>query len=392
MEQEKTSLWNRNFVFACMANFLMAFPFYMLMPTMPVYLVEELKIDTSLVGMALSSYTIGVLCVRPFSGYIVDSVSRKPLYLIAFSLFALMFGGYLFAATVVAVMVVRFLQGMAMGLTSVTGNTIAIDVIPSKRRGEGIGFYGFTLNLAMSLSPLIAVLLYNKYGFSTMVYGCLGFALLGVLVVYNIHHPEREKSPRPPLSLDRFILVKALPTGFTYLLSSVSYGMIVSFAVLYGKEIGVTDPGYFFIYMAIGVGLVRLVSGKLVDRGKVHLVATSSLACLAVSLAVFALVHISAIFFIMAFIIGMCYGTMVPAFQSLVVNVAPHHLRGTANSTYLTCFDIGVGIGMLSAGFIASRIDLATAYLVSSGCCFLALLFYIRVARPAYERNKLVNN
>lgn len=390
MEQEKAVLWNRNFIFACMANFLMAFPFYMLMPTIPVYLVEEMKIDTSLVGMALSSYTIGVLCVRPFSGYLVDSVSRKPLYLFAFSVFALMFSGYLFAATVMAVMAVRFVQGMAMGLTSVAGNTIAIDVIPAKRRGEGIGFYGFTLNLAMSLAPLIAVMLYDTYGFHTMVYGCLAFAMLGVFVVYTIRHPKRGKMPRSPLSLDRFILIKAIPTGITYLFCSISYGMIVSFAVLYGKEINVTNPGYFFIYMAIGVGVVRLISGKMVDRGRIHLMSVSSMICLIVALTVFALVRNETVFFLMAFVIGTGYGTMVPAFQSLVVNVAPSHLRGTANSTYLTCFDIGVGIGMLSAGFIASHASLSVAYLVGAGGCFLALLYYIRFAKPAYERNKLV--
>lgn len=391
MNEAKPILWNRNFMFACMANFLMAFPFYMLMPTMPVYLVEVLGIDTSLVGMALSSYTIGVLCVRPFSGYLVDSVSRKPLYLFAFSIFALMFGGYLIAATVASVMLVRFLQGMSMGLTSVAGNTIAIDVIPSRRRGEGIGYYGFTLNLAMSLAPFIAVLLYNKYGFGTMVYGCLIAALAGVVVVYNIRHPKREKMPRPPFSLDRFILIKAIPTGITYMLCSVSYGMIVSFAVLYGKEIDVTNPGYFFIYMAVGVGTSRLLSGKMVDKGKVHLVAICSMICLTISLSVFALVHTEVVFFAMAFIIGVGYGTMVPAFQSLVVNVAPHHMRGTANSTYLTCFDLGVGTGMLSAGFIASQCSLATAYLVGAGCCFLALLHYIRFSKPAYERNKIIN-
>lgn len=391
MKEAKPILWNRDFVFACMANFLMAFPFYMLMPTMPVYLVEVLGIDTSLVGMALSSYTIGVLCVRPFSGYLVDSVSRKPLYLFAFSIFALMFGGYLFAATVVSVMLVRFLQGMSMGLTSVAGNTIAIDVIPSRRRGEGIGYYGFTLNLAMSLAPLIAVLLYNKYGFGMMVYGCLIAALAGVLVVYNIRYPKREKMPRPPLSLDRFILIKAIPTGITYMLCSVSYGMIVSFAVLYGKEIDVTNPGYFFIYMAVGVGASRLLSGKMVDKGKVHLVAISSMICLTFSISVFALIHTEVVFFAMAFVIGVGYGTMVPAFQSLVVNVAPHHMRGTANSTYLTCFDLGVGTGMLSAGFIASQFSLTVAYLVGAGCCFLALLHYIWFSKPAYERNKIIN-
>ena len=141
MSETKPVLWNRNFVQCCISYFLMNFAFYMLMPTMPVYLVEELGISTSEVGMVLSSYTIGLLCVRPFSGYLVDCFSRKPLYVFAFTIFACLFAGYWFAMTVYTIMAVRFIQGGFMGLTSVSGNTITIDVIPSKRRGEGMGFY-----------------------------------------------------------------------------------------------------------------------------------------------------------------------------------------------------------------------------------------------------------
>lgn len=389
MEQEKTILWNRNFIFACLGYFLMSFPFYMLMPTMPVYLMEQLGIQSSWVGVVLASYTIGVLSVRPFSGYLVDSVSRKPLYLIAFTLFTLMFAGYLVAATVVTVMLVRFLQGMAMGVTSVSGNTIAIDVIPSKRRGEGIGFYGFTLNLAMSLSPLVAVMLYNKYGFHWMVTACLVIACAGILSIVNIRAPKKEKIVRPPFSLDRFILIKALPTGVVYMLCSVSYGMIVSFAVLYGKEINVDNPGYFFIYLALGVSVIRLVSGKLADRGKVHLLTISSIIALIISLVIFALVHTEFVFFAMAFALGICFGTMVPAIQYLVVNVAAPNMRGTANSTYLTSFDLGSGAGMLIAGFLSSHASIASAYLAGAACAVVALFIYIRFARPAYERNRL---
>ena len=150
MTTEKPILWNRNFVQCCISYFLMNFSFYLLMPTMPLYLVEVLGIDTANVGIVLSSYTIGLLCVRPFSGFLVDCFSRKPLYLLAFFVFAVMFGGYLVAATMLTIMAVRFVQGGFMGLTSVSGNTIAIDVIPSARRGEGMGFYGLTINLAMS--------------------------------------------------------------------------------------------------------------------------------------------------------------------------------------------------------------------------------------------------
>ena len=218
MSETKPVLWNRNFVQCCISYFLMNFAFYMLMPTMPVYLVEELGISTSEVGMVLSSYTIGLLCVRPFSGYLVDCFSRKPLYVFAFTIFACLFAGYWFAMTVYTIMAVRFIQGGFMGLTSVSGNTITIDVIPSKRRGEGMGFYGLTINLAMSLAPLVAVGLYDRHGFFWIIGVALVIALVGIGSVGLIRYPKREKVPRPAFSLDRFILVKALPAALAYLL------------------------------------------------------------------------------------------------------------------------------------------------------------------------------
>lgn len=390
MSEIKPTLWNRNFIQCCISYFLMNFSFYLLMPAMPVYLVEELGIDTSKVGLVLSSYTIGLLCVRPFSGYLVDCFSRKPLYLLAFTFFAALFSGYLFAATVLVIMVVRFLQGGFMGLTSVSGNTIAIDVIPSKRRGEGMGFYGLTINLAMSLSPLVAVAVYNRMGFHPLVLLGLVTSFVGVGSVCLIRYPKREKLSRPPFSLDRFILVKALPTALAYMLSAIPYGMIVSFVVLYGKEINVQNPGYFFICMAIGVGVARLISGRLVDRGKIHLVSVSALIFLTLSLTVFGLFHNETVFFISALAIGIGFGVCVPAIQCLFVNVAPAHMRGTATSTYLTSFDLGVGVGMLSAGFIASYASLAIAYLAGAGCCLLSLIVYIRWVKPSYEKNKRI--
>lgn len=370
----------------------MNFAFYMLMPTIPVYLVEELGINTSHVGIALASYTLGLMLVRPFSGYLVDCFSRKPLYFLAFLAFAFMFAGYLFATSVLLVMLVRFIQGGFMGLTSVAGNTIAIDVIPSERRGEGMGFYGLTINLAMSLSPLVAVMAYNKSGFHPVVIAGMCIAFVGVFSVSLIHYPRRKPVSRPPLSLDRFILVKALWAGLSYMFYAISYGMVLSFAILYGKEIAIEDPAYFFIFMAFGVGSARLLSGKLIDRGRIHTVSILSLISLIISFAVFSSVHTETAFFVCALVIGIGFGTSVPAFQMLFVNVAPHNMRGTATSTYLTSFDLGVGIGTLSAGFISSRFNLSTAYLVAALACFLSLTVYLLLAKPAYERDKLTSN
>ena len=388
----KPPLWNRNFIQCCISYFLMNFAFYMLMPTIPVYLVEELKIDPSWVGIALSSYTLGLMIVRPFSGYLVDSFSRKPLYFFAFLAFACMFSGYLFATTVLLVMTVRFIQGGFMGLTSVAGNTITIDVIPSERRGEGMGFYGLTINLAMSLSPLVAIAVYNQSGFHPVVITGLCIAFVGVFSVSLIRYPNRKAISRPPISLDRFILVKALWSALSYMLYAISYGMIISFAILYGKEINIENPGHFFIFMAFGVGTARLISGKLIDRGKIHTVSILSLISLVISFTLFALIHTETAFYVCALAIGIGYGISVPAFQMLFVNVASHNMRGTATSTYLSSFDLGVGVGTLTAGFISSHYNLSTAYLIGGFACFLSLLVYIFYAKPRYDRDKTTDN
>ena len=180
---KRPPLWNRNFIQCCISYFLMNIAYYVQVPTMPLYLSEELGIDNSQVGLVLSSYTIGVLCMRPFSGYLVDCFSRKYLYIFAFAMFSLFFVGYFWATTV------------------------TIDVIPSARRGEGMGFYGLAINIAMSLAPLIAVATYAKQGFNAVVWSSLAFSALGIFSVLFIRYPRREKVKRPPLSLDRFILL-----------------------------------------------------------------------------------------------------------------------------------------------------------------------------------------
>lgn len=368
----------------------MNFSFYLLIPTLPVYLADTMGLSSSQLGIVLSSYTIGLLLIRPMSGFLVDCFSRKLLYLFGFIAFALMFTGYLYASTLISVMLVRFLQGGFMGLTSVSGNTIAVDVIPAARRGEGMGFYGLTINLAMSLAPLVAVSVFQLFGFHQLVRFALISAWLGVLSVGFIRYPRRQKVARPHFSFDRFILLNALPAAFTYILVAIPYGMIVSFVVLYGSDLGIPNPGHFFLFMAIGVGISRLISGKLVDRGKIHHVALSSMFCLVLSFLVFSFCHSAFVFFTCALCIGIGFGVGVPAFQCLFINVAPADRRGTATSTFLTSFDVGVGIGMLSAGFIAQQINLAMAYAVGSGCCFMAIGIYLYRVYYSFEKNRLI--
>lgn len=162
VDDGSNKLWNRNYILVMLANFLLFFSFNNLMPILPLYLAEHCSADKGLIGEVMGAFIIAALFIRPFSGYLVDSFPRKKVLLICYSAYALMNIGYIMFATILAIALVRILQGLAFGATSVSNSTVAIDVLPSSRRSEGIGYYGISNNLAMAIGPSVALALYGN--------------------------------------------------------------------------------------------------------------------------------------------------------------------------------------------------------------------------------------
>ena len=386
----KEKLWSKNFIIAGISNFLIACSFYLLMPTIPIYLSEELNVPHSKIGIALSSYVIALLIIRPFSGYWVDVYARKPLYLLGVTLFVLTFIGYYFAATVLFFFVLRFIHGLFWGLTSVSSNTVAIDIIPASRRAEGIGFFGVNRNIAMSIAPFVAVNIYEAYGFSMLINAALTMGGLAIIAVGLIKVPERKILDKAtPISFDRFILVKGIPIFINQIFLAFGYGVLVAYAVLYGKEINIQNAGIFFLFFATGIILSRVGTGKLIDRGHLHKVVMVAISLLVIGFVGFAIFHNIYYYCIAAFVLGLGYGTLFPALQTIYINMAPASKRGTANSTYLTGFSLGIGMGILLGAYIDEYLGFSNMYLFASALSFIALLIYWFNSKNVYERNRI---
>lgn len=306
------------------------------------------------------------------------------------SMFVFMFIGYYFAATVMFFVVLRFAHGLFWGLSTVSANTVAIDIIPSERRAEGIGFFGVTMNIAMATAPYIAVNIYDSFGFSKLVSSALVMGAFAILAVSFIKTPWRKRpEKKPPISFDRFILIKGIPVFINQLFLSFGWGTLVAFAVLYGKKTGIHNAGIFFLFLASGIVLSRVNSGKFVDRGYLHRVVVFAISVITIGYFCFASFHNIYAFCTSAFILGVGFGTLFPALQTIYNNMAPSTRRGTANSTYLTGFDLGIGIGMLAGAYISDVFDFSTLYYVTSGLSFIALIIYWFNSRKVYERNKI---
>lgn len=130
----KDRLVTPSYCFILAANFLLYFGFYILMPVLPFYLTEVFGLGKGSIGTILACYTVAALLVRPFSGYLLDAFARKPLYLLAFTVFTSVFGLYLLAGSVLLFVALRIVHGLSFGMVTVAGNTIVIDIMPSSRR------------------------------------------------------------------------------------------------------------------------------------------------------------------------------------------------------------------------------------------------------------------
>lgn len=359
------------------------------MPTIPLYITEQLGVAQTKTGIVLASYAIAILFVRPFSGYIVDLYSRKKILLISFMCYVAIFSGYFFATTVMLFIIVRFLHGVTWGLSTVSSSTLAIDLVPSERRAEGIGYYGTFMNVAMAIGPFIAIHIYQTYSFQTLLYCAIGMGILGIIAVSIIKAPPRPKVERVKISFDRFFLVRAFPIFLNQLLPCFAWGTIGPFVAQYGKEINIPNAGIYFLFWAGGIILSRIFAGKLVDKGYIHKVNIIAMAIVAIAFFGFASYHNIYAFCAAGLFIGIGFGMMFPALQTLYINMAENNQRGTANSTYLVGFDLGLALGMLVGGYISGTHSFEGLFLVAASLCVLSIVVYWFVSRPLFNKKRL---
>ena len=397
----KDKLWTQSFISACVGNFLLCFAFYLLLPILPLYLIEEFHATNSAVGIILSCYTLAALLIRPFAGFILDMFNRKPLYLIAYFCFVLSFVGYPLATFVSMFLFLRILHGFTYGMVTTAGNSLIVDIMPASRRGEGLGYFGVANNLAMALGPMMSLFMHDYYSYDAIFYMAIGSGIVGLIVATTIKPKKAtERTVKQPMAFDRFFLIKGLKAGFCLFLLGIPYGMLTSYVAIYGKELGIqSSMGIFFSLMAVGLIGSRLFAGKLVDRGRMlHVISSGTLTCL---LAFFTLAGINKMgashyilivgfFYAVALVLGVGYGMIFPAYNTLFVNLAPNNRRATASSTYLTSWDIGLGLGVVLGGRIAdAQGGLSLAFLVGAFAVSFSYLFFVRVAGPHFDKNKL---
>ena len=372
---------------------MLFFAFYLLTPLLPIYLNDAFNANKDLIGLVLSGYVVATLLVRPFSGYVVDTFNRHKVLMLCFFSFFICFAGYIGASTLLLFAIVRTMHGIPFGATTVANSTVAIDVLPSSRRNEGIGYYGLSNNIAMAIAPTAGIYIYSvTSNFILLFWISLFIALAGFIVTTTVKIPAREiVKDKPKMSLDHFFLTRGWLLAANICLFGVCWGTMSNYVAIYGVEqLGIKDgTGVFFMILSIGLVIARLIGRKEMSQGKMTVIALRGVLLSSLGYTLFATALGEWAFYGAALLIGLGNGQMYPAFLNMFVKVARHDQRGTANSSILISWDLGMGAGILLGGFVAEYISYYAAFWSIAAIQIIGSVVFAMFTRNFFNSRKL---
>ncbi|MEC0275277.1 MFS transporter [Peribacillus frigoritolerans] len=373
-------LWNGNFLLLCFSNFFMFTSFYMLLPTLPVYLVEHLDGTERQVGLIIAFFTTAQIFARPLAGKWLDEIGRKKVFLYArIAFFVLMFL-YLNIPGLLLFFLLRFIHGFSFGIATTAAGTMAADIVPSELRSEGMGYYGAFVSLALVIGPSLGLWIVNSGNFNILFIFCciLGgiSAFLGNLI--KVDDPTLKKGGNQKRSLiEKLVEPKVMLICIVAVMILSVYGGIVSFISLYAKELKMVEAsGYFFTVYSLVLLVIRPITGKISDKYGAYFVIYPGMLLCIVGTVVLSQSNTLTIFLLSAFLISLGLGSIQPSLQALVINAVPSERRGAATATYLMSIDLGIAGGAFVLGIIANYIGYSGMFLSSSLFVLVGLIFY----------------
>lgn len=376
LSTDKEKIWTRDFTLICISNFFIFLGFQMTLPTIPLF-VEQLGGNDQLIGLVVGFFTFSALLIRPFAGHQLEKKGRRFVYLLGLSIFVLSVGSYGIVSGLFLLFVFRIIQGIGWGFSTTASGTIATDLIPAKRRGEGMGYFGLFGNVALAFGPSLGLTLAGTISFTKLFFICAILGLVALILSSRIHYKKVEPVKEHPRKWD-FYEKSALPPSILLFFITVTFGGIATFLPLYTLQKGIPGIEWYFLLFAIALMITRTFAGRIYDLKGHRAIFAPGAFSIVIAMFLLAWLPSSLVLYIAAFLYGLGFGALQPALQAWAVQTAPAHRKGMANATFFSSFDLGVGIGAITFGQIAHLLGYHSIYIASAFSVLISILLYVK--------------
>ncbi|WP_240419267.1 MFS transporter [Paenibacillus periandrae] len=376
-------LWTKSFISLTICSLLLFLNLQMMLSSFPAYVKNEFHVGDLSVSLVTSVFAITAILSRFLSAVLMRRIHRNVILFAGLAIASVMTGITIWAGSIGSMLVMRVGFGIGFGIVSTIIPTLVSQIIPSKRIGEGIGYFGLSTSLAMSIGPMIGLNVMKHYGFSMLAV----ISTAAIILIFPIILLSRAIPPAPSTNRATGEGSQSKPAFNTKLLFpsllnvilAVTYSGLLSFIALYGEMRHLDQVGLFFLFNAFTIILIRPISGKVFDRKGPAAVLIPAATSVVASLTVLSYTTSMSMLIVSALLYGLGFGAIQPTLQAWMLRSSTKEQYGMANSMFYNTTDFGIAIGALILGAISSMSDYAIMYRYSAGFMILFLIVYVVV-------------
>ena len=367
-------LWHKDFWLMAIANFLLAMTVYMLVPTMPRWLMDAQQFSAQDAGIAMAAFGVGLFALGAFISYMVQHYRRNLVCIFAVLVEALLItalyyidGLHMRVADPMVVFVQRFAQGAVFGLAQmVLTSTLIIDTSESFQRTEANHSAAWFSRFALSMGPMAGLLIGRIAGFHYVLLATMACAMAVVVLVLLVNFPFRApQDDIPTVSLDRFFLPHGFPLFVNLQLVTLAVGIILSVVMI----------GQFYSMMMVGFAVAILSQRFVFKNAELKSEVVTGLILMGVALLMMITRHLPIVMYAAPLFIGMGVGLIGSRFLLFFIKLSRHCQRGTSQSTFLLGWESGIAWGV-GAGVAIFQGNITAALIAALVLVIAALAMY----------------
>ncbi|MCT0016724.1 MFS transporter [Lactococcus lactis subsp. lactis] len=392
----KEKLWTTTFVVNMLLNFIFYLVFYLPTVVIGTMAMERYHASASIAGILSGIFIVGGFIARLWAGNNMKRLGAKKLLYIGTLIYFLLTFAYFFVHSVVLLLILRLVHGLGFGIAATASGTLAGAIVPSSRRGEGIGYYALSVTLSSAVGPFLSMFLYRTSGFYSLIWLSALLLFIALVGIFFIHV---EKTTDSSNSVDNKVHKKfawsnyfekeALPISLIAFLIGISYSSILSFMDAYARNIHLSEAAsFFFLVYAITVLLSRPITGRVFDGFGDNFVMYPTYLFFALGLLLIGFAHSGWMLLLAAIFIGLGYGSFSPFGQAIAIRNSEVHRLGITTSTFFGFMDMGVGFGPFILGMFMPLLGYRNLYFASAILALLiAVIYHFVHGRHATREN-----
>lgn len=364
-------LWTKSFVLLTLSMLFLFTGFYFLLPTFPIF-VRQLGANDTQIGIAAGLFTLAAVVFRPIVGELIDRYGRRAFVIWGLVFFIVSIYAYEWVGGLLVLFVLRIVHGMSWAFSTTSISAATTDIIPASRRGEGMGWFGMAMTSAMAIGPLLGVWIMEHFSFHTLFLTAAILSAIALTLAASNRMPYRVSNQKRRIV---FFEKPLLPIMALIFFLTVSYGGITTFLPLFAESLSV-NAGLFFLIYAIMLTLIRPVAGIISDKYGETVVILPALAVTASAMIVLAFSAGPVGIFAAAVLYGIGFGSAQPSLQAAALHLADPQRKGAANASFLTAFDLGIGLGSILLGAVSQLMGYSQLFLLSAFSIAIALIIF----------------